>query len=55
MEKYQPGLQTELLFPSENLHHSRGVTVEEMREAPIALMQLVPTKTCRWTQEWGRQ
>ena len=27
-----------------HLHYSRGVTVEEMRQAWIALMQLVPTE-----------
>ena len=27
-----------------HLHYSRGVTVEEMRQASMALMQLVPTK-----------
>jgi hypothetical protein len=27
-----------------HLHYSRGVTVEEMRQASIALMQLVPTR-----------
>ena len=27
-----------------HLHDSRGVTVEEMRQASIALMQLVPTE-----------
>jgi hypothetical protein len=26
------------------LHYSRGVTVEEMRQASMALMQLVPTE-----------
>ena len=26
-----------------HLHYSRGVTVEEMRQASIALMQLVPS------------
>ena len=26
-----------------HLHYSRGVTVEEMRQASMALMQLVPT------------
>jgi hypothetical protein len=28
-----------------HLHYSRGVTVEEMRQASIALMQLVPTES----------
>ena len=28
----------------EHPHYSRGVTVEEMRQASIALMQLVPTE-----------
>ena len=27
-----------------HLHYGRGVTVEEMRQASIALMQLVPTE-----------
>jgi hypothetical protein len=27
-----------------HLHYSRGVTVEEMRQASMALMQLVPTE-----------
>jgi len=27
-----------------HLHHSRGVTVEETRQASMALMQLVPTE-----------
>ena len=27
-----------------HLHYSRGVTVEEMRQASMALMQLVPTR-----------
>ncbi len=28
-----------------HLHYSRGVTVEEMRQASIALMQLVPIES----------
>jgi hypothetical protein len=28
---------------SKHLHYSRGVTVEEMRQASMALMELVPT------------
>ena len=27
-----------------DLHYSRGVTVEEMRQASMALMQLIPTE-----------
>jgi hypothetical protein len=29
---------------SNHLHYSRGVTVEEMRQASMALMKLVPTE-----------
>ena len=29
---------------SKHLHHSRGVTVEEMRQASMALMELAPTE-----------
>lgn len=29
---------------SKHLHYSRGVTVEEMRQASMALMELVPTE-----------
>ena len=28
-----------------HLHYSRGVTVEEMRDASIALMRLIPTES----------
>jgi integrase len=31
-----------------HLHYSRGVTVEEMRQASMALMQLVPTEPAAW-------
>ena len=31
-----------------HLHDSRGVTVEEMRQASMALMQLVPTEPAAW-------
>jgi len=30
---------------SKHLHYSRGVTVEEMRQASMALMELVPTES----------
>jgi hypothetical protein len=35
-----------------HLHYSRGVTVEEMRQASMALMELVPTEPTQ-VQEKG--
>ena len=53
-QRRHPGVKTGLLFPPEagtsprgqgkHLHDSRGVTVEEMRQASMALMELVPTE-----------
>jgi hypothetical protein len=38
------GTQVAVRGQAKHLHYSRGVTVEEMRQASIALMQLVPTE-----------
>jgi hypothetical protein len=37
-----------------HLHYSRGVTVEEMRQASIALIQLVPTESVVRLESRGR-
>ena len=37
-----------------HLHYSRGVTVEEMRQASIALMQLIPTESVVRPESRGR-
>jgi hypothetical protein len=38
------GTEVALRGQDKHLHYSRGVTVEEMRQASMALMQLVPTE-----------
>jgi len=37
------GAEIALRGQDKHLHYSRGVTVEEMRQASVALMQLVPS------------
>lgn len=37
------GIEVALRGQDKHLHYSRGVTVDEMRKASMAVMQLVPT------------